>query len=358
MKTRRTHARVALGAALAAMLMLTACGDGGTTESTTEVTAEETTDSPAEETPQSADGNGDGGLLVAIYKSGTQEYFLDQAAGFKERAEELGFDAETFDVELNANLAINTLNDAIAQGAVGIAITVPDQAIGPSVAQAAAQAGIPLVATDDAISDDAGQAVPFVGFNGTDMGTSVGTAAAELLNENGWLEDDSINLGLLSVEVETLSVCNDRTDASKDVLRDAGVTDDQIFSVLYSGEADGAFQAAGPVITAHPDVTRWVVFACNDEGVLGTLNALDNAGIAAEDIVGVGLGAYEACKPWAEGLDTGFKAALYISGTDVGAAAAEVLAAAVNEGAELPAETIADTTIVTPENYEEVMGGC
>ena len=358
MTSSRTKAsfRRAVGAGVAAMLLLSACSSSteeDPTEGETQAEPEET--EQTEDTEETSDSNG---LLVALYKSGTQQYFLDQAAGFEKRAAELGFDVETFNVELDANLAVSTLSDAIAQGADGVAITVPDQAIGPSVAAAAAEAGIPLVATDDAIDDEAGNAVPFVGFDGTDMGTSVGTAAAESLTETGWLDDGSITVGVLSAEVETLTACNDRTDAAKEQVRAAGVTDDQIYSVLYSGEADAAFQAAGPVITANPDVTHWVVFACNDEGVLGTLNALDNAGYAAENILGVGLGAYEACKPWAEGQDTGFKAALYISGLDVGAAAAEVLAAAITEGAELPAFTIANTTIVTPENYEDVMGGC
>lgn len=341
-----------VGFALVASLVMTACASGdGRGDGDASGTA-----APADQT--TSESSDDGGLLVAIYKSGTQQYFLDQAEGFVARARELGFDAETFNVELDANLAISTVNDSIAQGADGLAITVPDQAIGPSVAAAAAQAGVPLVATDDAIDDDGGNAVPFVGFNGTDMGTSVGQASAQLLDESGWLDDAAVNLGVLSVEVETLTVCNDRTDASKDQIRGAGVTGEQIFQVPYDGTTDAAFQAAGPVITAHPDVTHWVVFGCNDEGVLGTLNALDNAGYGPDAIIGVGLGAYEACEPWAAGQDSGFKAGLYISGRDVGAAAAEVLAAAVSDGAELPAETIAKTTIVSPDNYEDVMGSC
>ena len=73
------------------------------------------------------------------------------------------------------------------------------------------------------------------------------------------------------------------------------------------------------------------------------------------DIIGVGLGAYEACRPWAAGQDTGFKGALFISGLDVGAAAAEVLYNNVVNGAEIPPTTVAKTTIVGPDNYKDVM---
>ena len=65
-------------------------------------------------------------------------------------------------------------------------------------------------------------------------------------------------------------------------------------------------------------MTNWVVFGCNDEGVLGTTNALATAGASPDNIIAVGLGAYEACKPWAAGQPSAFKAGLFISGLDVG----------------------------------------
>jgi L-arabinose transport system substrate-binding protein len=298
-------------------------------------------------------------LLVAIYKSGTQQYFIDQANGFKSKAAELGADAKTVNVELDANLALSELNNAIASGARGIGITVPDQKIGPAVSQVAQAAGVPLVATDDNIKDAEGNDVPFVGFDGTDMGTKVGDTAASLLNNAGWMNDSSKKLGVLSVEVQTLSVCNDRTTASKqEVMQNAGVTANQIFPVPYSGETDKALQAAGPVITAHPDVTNWVVFACNDEGVKGTLRALGSAGFAPDTIIGVGLGAYEACPEWKAGNPSGFKAALYISGIDVGQAAAQVLYDNIVNGTEIPQKTVAKTTIVDPTSYADAGVKC
>jgi L-arabinose transport system substrate-binding protein len=292
-------------------------------------------------------------LIVSINKSGTQQYFIDQGNGFTKAAEELGYKATVINVELDANLAISAITDAIAAGAKGIAITVPDQAVGPAIAKAAADAGLLLVATNDNISDAAGNAIPMVGFDGKDMGTKVGIAAADLLKGTDWLSGGTY--GILSVEVQTLSVCNDRTDASRDEVTKAGADAGKIFPVAYDGTTNSALEAAGPVITAHPDVDKWVVFGCNDEGVLGTLNALTNAGFAPDDIIAVGLGAYEACHPWAAGQPSGFKAALYISGTDVGAASAKVLIAALEDGVALPANTVADTSIVTPENYKDKM---
>ncbi len=296
--------------------------------------------------------NGDK-LLVAIYKSGTQQYFIDQAQGFTKAAEALGYKARIINVELDSNLAVSAVSDAIASGAKGIGITAPDQALGPALAKAAADAKIPMVATDDPLKDGSGKAVPFVGFDGTAMGTEVGKRAGELFKSSGWSAGS--DYGVLSVEVQTLSVCNDRTNAARGQVTAAGAKPDAIKAVAYDGTTDSALSAAGPVITANPGVNKWVVFGCNDEGVLGTVNALKNAGFAPGDVIAVGLGAYEACRPWKQNIDTGFKAALYLSGVDVGDAAARALVNSIEKGTPLPERTVAKTTIVDPKTYASIM---
>jgi L-arabinose transport system substrate-binding protein len=294
-------------------------------------------------------------LLVAINKSADQQYFIDLQTSFTTTAKGLGATARTFDAKLDPNLGITLVQDAISAGAKGIAITVPDQTIGPAIAKLAKDAGVVLIATDDSIKDSDGNPVPFVGFNGSEMGKKVGEAAAALLTKSGWLTDKSKKVGVLTVEVQTLSVCTDRTNSEKAAIKAAGVPDAQILTVPYTGEALSAQDAAGPVITANPSITNWVVFGCNDEGVLGTLNALATAGTKADNIIGIGLGAYEACKFWAAGQDSGFKAGLFISGLDVGKTAATVLNDAVTKGIKPPAATFANTTIVDATTFKTVM---
>ncbi len=310
-----------------------------------------TPDQPPAGTPD-APPAGDAPLFYVINKSADQQYFIDLQDGFVAKVEELGGRAQRADARLDPNLGISLVNDAISAGAAGIAITVPDQTIGPAISTAAEGAAVALVATDDNIDDADGNPVPFVGFSGTDMGTKVGEEAARLLEESGWL-DNPDTLGILSTEVQTLSVCEDRTNASKEIMRGAGVPESQILQVPYTGETPSAQDAAGPVIAANPGIENWVVFACNDEGVLGTLNALATAGVNADNVIGVGLGAYEACKPWVADQPSGFKGALFISGTDVGEAAAQVLWDNVVNDQALPEETIANTTMVNPDTWQD-----
>ncbi|HRV96262.1 MAG TPA: substrate-binding domain-containing protein [Anaerolineae bacterium] len=353
------------------MLILAACG-GAATPAPAEAPKEEATAveeaapveteeaAPAEEAAPTEEAaaettSGEAPLFVAINKSADQQYFIDLQNAFVETSEGFGAEARKFDAKLDPGLGVTLVNDAISAGAKGIAITVPDQTIGPAIAQAAEDAGVVLIATDDSIQDAAGNPIPFVGFDGKDMGKKVGEAAAQLLTDSGWLDDANATVGVMSVEVQTLSVCNDRTDNEKAAIIAAGVSEDQIYPVPYTGETLAAQDAAGPIITANPDVTHWVVFGCNDEGVLGAVNALSTAGVGPDNIIAVGLGAYEACKPWAADQASGFKAALFISGLDVGTTAATVLHDAVVNGVEPAEVTYAPTSIVTPENYQDLM---
>jgi L-arabinose transport system substrate-binding protein len=304
---------------------------------------------------QSQSPTADGGpTFAAIQRGATDQYFIDLQSGFRDRIEELGGTALTFDAKEDVDLAISLTQDAVSAGASGIATTIAQQSSGPAIAQIAHDAGVALVATDNSFVDEAGAPVPFVGFDGRDMGTSVGTEAARLLTESGWLDDPAAKVAALSMEVTGLSVCKDRTDAASEQMIAAGLPEAQVVvaSIASPTTAD-AQDAAGPVVTGNPDVSHWVVYGCNDEGVLGALNALSTQGVDPANIIAVGLGAYEACKLWSADLPTGFRSALFISGRDVGATAAQLLWDNVVNGQALPEITIAPTSMVDPTTWQE-----
>lgn len=335
LSSRRTPAAVFACLVVAAPTLLAGCGDDDSA------------------------GSGDRPLLVSINKLGTSDYFIDLGNGFEKRAEELGADSRVIDVDLDSDLTLTEMRNAISSGAGGVAITVPDQKLGPAVSEIAAQNDVPLVATNDTIDDQDGAAVPFIGYDNREMGLSVGEDAAKRLNEAGWVEAGD-EVGVLSVEVQTLSVCQDRTDASTEVMLDqvAGLEESDVRHVPYDGATESALQAVPGTLTANPNVERWVVYACNDEGVAGALRALEQAGVPAENVIAVGLGAYLACAEWSAGRAGGFSAALFLDGADVGAMAAEALYAAATDDAELPESDFAPIEIVTPQNYEQAGVKC
>lgn len=307
-------------------------------------------------TENSPSGNsGDNPLFVAINRGATQQYFIDLQSAFKAKIEELGGTAKVFDAKEDPALTISLMNDAVSAGAKGIAVSAQNSDLGPALAKIATDAGVAFLATDSTQKDASGAPVPFVGFDGKAMGTSVGNKVVTLLDESGWLKDSSVKVGVLSVEAQSISVCEDRTNASKDILNKSGFPAGNIYQAPYDGSTTAAQSAAGPVITAHPDVTNWVIFSCNDEGVLGAINALNTAGVSPKNVLGVGIGAYEACKAWAANQPSGFKAALFISGLDVGAAAAEALWNNVVKNEPLPAFTSAKSTVVDASTFKTTL---
>lgn len=290
--------------------------------------------------------------IAYLQKQGDQQYFVDEADGAKAMAQQLGdVKITVVNLGLDANKAISALDQAIANGANGVAIVVPDQQIGPQVIDRAKQANIPLIASDDSIKSGTGEVNPFVGFDGHAMGNEVGKKAAELYKSAGWTAADT---RIIAAYKQDLSVCGDRVDGAAETFgQGVGSGVPQTVKVGTDNSPTDAQNKVGAVITANRDVKHWVVWGCNDENVTGAVTALQNAGKAPADIIGVGLGAYLSCKDWQAGQNTGNKASLFIDGKEVGASAVKVLVESIRNGAALPPKTIAKTTMVDKDNWKQ-----
>ncbi|MFD8600353.1 sugar ABC transporter substrate-binding protein, partial [Kitasatospora sp. NPDC059646] len=92
--------------------------------------------------------------------------------------------------------------------------------------------------------------------------------------------------------------------------------------------------------------------------VQGAVTALQNAGVGPDDIDGVGLGAYLACKNWQSGKPSGMKAALFINGKDVGALAVQTMYDRLKNGKEMPAEAFAPTRMVDASDWQAAGVSC
>ncbi len=294
--------------------------------------------------------------IAYLQKQGDQQYFVDEANGAKREASTLGdVKVDVVDLGTDSNKAISAMTTEVGQRVDGIAIVVPDQKIGPQVIDAATNAGIPIVASDDPIQSGDGNAAAFVGFDSVQMGTSVGQEAGKLFKQAGWTASDT---KILAAYKQDLSDCQLREQGEEQGFKaTAGAT----LPIVRLGTDNSVIDAqnkAGAALTANPGVKHWVVWGCNDESETGVVTALQNSHIAAANIIGVGLGAYLTCKDWKAGVQSGNKAALYIGGADVGAAAVRVLVERLRNGGQLPPKTIAKTTMVDSSNWKSAMAEC
>ncbi|HBX80266.1 MAG TPA: sugar ABC transporter substrate-binding protein [Propionibacteriaceae bacterium] len=291
-----------------------------------------------------------------LQKQGDQQYFVDQANGAKAMAKELGgVNVTVVNLGTDSNKAISEVDAAIARKAQGIIIVVPDQAIGPQVADKAKAANVPLMASDDIIKDSSGAEVPFAGFDGTAMGTEVGKKAAELYKASGWTAADT---KIMSVTKLDLSVCMQRVDGALAAFKAAVPDAPAMVQVGSDASVTGSLDKAAATITANQGVKNWIVWGCNDESVTGAVTAVQNANIKPANIIGVGLGAYLACKDWKAGQTTGMKAALYISGVEVGRAAVKSMVDKIRNNVPLPAKSIAKTTMVDATTWQSAGVTC
>jgi L-arabinose transport system substrate-binding protein len=291
--------------------------------------------------------------LAYLTKHLDNPWFISETGGARELATELGIDLTVQDLQFDANLALTAMDTVIAAGTQGIIMVVPEQTIGPAVMEKAAAAGIPLIVVDDPIVDAAGNAAPFVGFASSAVGAQVGEQAAQQFLATGW---DPATTRVASIELQTLTVCMDRTNGAIEAFT-AAVPDfpaENIINVPYDGTLAGATPVMADTLTANPGVTNWILWSCNDDGVLGAIRSLEAAGIPAENATGVGLGAHLACDEWAKETPTSFDSAVFLNAANHGKAAVQLMHDHLVDGAEIPAETIIPGPVVTEESHDDL----
>ena len=188
------------------------------------------------------------------------------------------------------------------------------------------------------------------------IGQANGEWLANYVKDNNLASDPEV--GLLVMTMDTVSSCVPRAEGELDKFQELCPDFDtaKIFKADYDGTTDKGNSAAAAVITAHPEIKKWLVTGANEEGCIGAARALESAGIDKDACV-VGLGAYMAKDEWnTKGADgTCVKASAYFSAESVGAGSVEVLLNLI-DGKEVKQETAVDAVVVTPDTYKDVMG--
>ncbi|MFZ3468763.1 substrate-binding domain-containing protein [Streptomyces sp. 4.24] len=294
--------------------------------------------------------------ITYLQKQGDQEYFIGEAAGAKAKAAELGIDLKVVNLGNDANKTVSEVQSAIAQKTNGVIIVVPDPAVGPQVVATAKGGRVALLTSDDQICttgpDPAAcgksDLVPRIGFSGAQMGEEVGKRAAAEFTKAGWTASDT---RVVAAWKQDVTVCGDRVAAAQKAF-EAAVPGVKSIDVATDNTPTGAQDKMAATVTANAGVKNWVIWGCNDENVMGGVTALANAGVSSDHVVGVGLGAYLACKEWQSDKPSGMKAALFINGKDVGALAVQTMYDKLKNGKDFPVEAFAPTTMVDQGSWK------
>lgn len=334
--------------ALAALLglgmvfSLTACGNdsGGSSQppanSGTAASAE-----PSAGTPS----GGGSKTIVGIYKMGTATWFIQEGAASQKVVEDAGYTWKYMDCDQNAATYMDLLNTVITDKVDGVLVCLPDQNLSQTTVDMLTEAGIPVIAVDDALEDENGEKLaPWVGIDGYNIGLTTGEWGVNYIKENNLADDESF--GILLMTADTISSCVPRTEGELAAINEAlpDFPASRIFRADCDTSAADGNQAADAVITGHPEIKKWLVLGVSDESSQGAARAIESAGLGANSMV-VGLGAY-LCPDEFDNPDSCFRAAAYFSARDIGGTAAQSMLDYLENGTEIPAIHAVGATIV------------
>ncbi|SAK46964.1 ABC sugar transporter, periplasmic ligand binding protein [Caballeronia hypogeia] len=243
-----------------------------------------------------------------------------------------------------------------AQGAQGFVICAPDVRLGPAIAARAKRYNMKFVSVDDQLVDSSGKPlsnVPHLGMSAFKIGNQVGDAIAGEMKRRGWKPEEVGALRITDYELPTAKL---RTEGATQALIAGGFKKENIFDAPQKTTDDeGGFNASSPVLAQHPNIKKWVIFALNEESVLGGVRATEQLHIPSSDVIGVGInGAGEAFAEFQKKEQTGFFGTIAVSSTNHGKDSAQNLVNWIRNGKQPPADTQTTGKLMTRENWKSV----
>ena len=118
-------------------------------------------------------------LVYGIYKAGDQTWFIDEGDAAKAKVEADGGEFIFVDAKMSPEEYLKDIDNAIANNAAGIVTCIPDQTLSQATVDKCNEAGIPVVAGDDALEVDGEKIAPWVGIDAYNIGAANGEWRSE-----------------------------------------------------------------------------------------------------------------------------------------------------------------------------------
>ncbi|MEQ5833653.1 arabinose ABC transporter substrate-binding protein [Marinobacter sp. NFXS9] len=290
-----------------------------------------------------------------IVKKPEQAWFINEQSAATELGKKDGFEVVKLS-GVDGQEVLSAIDNLHSQGAQGFVICPPDVRLGPVIKRRAEQYNMKVVTVDDRFVNSDGEPmkdVPHLGMSGYKIGQQVGKTIAKQIKARGWDMDDVAALRISNYELPT---AKERTDGATDALMDAGFKKDNIFDAPQQNtDTSSAFAAASPVFSKQSKYKHWVIYALNEESVLGGVRASEQYGLTADDVIGVGInGSGAAFAEFSREKPTGFYGTIAVSSTMHGRQSAKNLYNWITEGEKPPANTQTTGKLMTRDNWQQV----
>jgi L-arabinose transport system substrate-binding protein len=282
------------------------------------------------------------GFLV---KMPEQAWFINEQKAATALGQKDGFSVVNIGTP-DGEKVLSAIDNLGAQGAKGFVICAPDVRLGPAIAARAKRYNMKFVTVDDQLVDSSGKPlgnVPHLGMSAFKIGNQVGQAISDEMKRRGWKPEEVGALRITNYELPTAKL---RTDGATQSLLAGGFKKENIFDAPQKTTDDEA---------RHPDIKKWVIFALNEETVLGGVRATEQLHIPSADVIGVGInGAGEAFAEFQKKEPTGFFGTIAVSSTNHGKDSTANLVDWIKTGKQPPADTQTTGKLMVRGNWQDV----
>ena len=304
----------------------------------------------------SAAGGKGGGIKIGFYVKQPEEPWFQLEWKFAEQAaKELGFTL----VKTGGNdgeKALAAIDTFAAGGAQGFVMCTPDTKLGPAIVNKAKAANLKFIAVDDRFLGADGQPmknVHYLGISAQRIGEDVGKLLAAEMKKRGY---NPAETAVCAVTFDELATAKERTDGAANALIAAGFSKDRIFRApMRTPDIPGSLDATNTLLTQQPNVKHWLVCGTNDNAVLGAIRALEGRGFTPESCVGIGINGTDCIVELEKSKPTSFYGSMLLSAKEHGYKTCEMLYKWIKDGVEPPLDTRTVGTLITRENFRQVL---
>ena len=232
-------------------------------------------------------------------------------AALKELGEQNNFEITAQDPNRNIETQLRQIDAAVIQKIDGAFLFIADEGSAPAAVAKLNDAGIPVIGETLKLQDGNGNVIaPYVELNAEAVGNNIGQWVVDNWRSTGV---DLSNLNTVGVIKNTnsrqqsdINRANGFTNAIKKgfpTLRDANILMADVAAETGSTDLmEASYKQVSALITAHPEMTAWVIIGTVDYYAVGAARAIQAAGLESRTII-VSPGGEMTIPEWEKGPD-------------------------------------------------------
>ena len=263
--------------ALVMVFALVACSSKTEAPAATEEPAK--TEEPTTEAPAAEEPAADEEITVAGIVFQDDQFMNMLTKGYVDAANDAGVKILTDNTNNDQAKETELINTYLSQGVKGLAISPLNGDASVAALKAADEQGMKIALTNINLSD-----ADFIvaGYTSDDFNNCylVGKEAAEIIKEK--FGDQKLNIAIVQFKSLLPDNSGNRVKGYFAALDEAGIQ----YDIVADQDAwlqDTALETASGILTAHPEVN--VIITVNDGGTIGSVMAVQNAGLSDQILV-------------------------------------------------------------------------